>query len=93
MPFTASQLKRAGKILAREMVVYPKVTAGMNLDDFVAAINAVDSFMDALPGTLNGAQTIKINLVNSLPEPFKSNSTPKQKALVLRIWAQLEVSG
>lgn len=65
-------------------------TANMNWDDFTAAIGAIDDTMDKLPANLTAGQTVKVNLVNSLPEPFKSNSTTAQKAMALMVWAMKE---
>lgn len=57
----------------QKMFVEPNVTANFNLDDLKAAFAAVDAWADA-------NQT---SYVASLPQPFKANSSPAQKALLL----------
>ena len=64
--------------------------ADINLDDLLAAVGSIDDMMDALPATLTPAQSIKVNFVQNLPEPFKSTTTADEKALALVVWALKE---
>ena len=81
--------KTAAKALG-DIIFPPSVMAGLNWDDLTAAIGAIDDTMDALPGALNGAQSIKTNFIQRLPEPFKSASNVQQKAYALHCWAMKE---
>ena len=77
---------------ARELALrfYATATANLNHDDLVAAVVAIDNAMDSLPPVLGQTLTIKQNLAAALPEPFNSNSTAQQKALVLVVWSMKE---
>lgn len=90
MSQTATERRIAARELATRMFANVGAVANMNLDDLAAAIGSIDDTMDALPGALNGAQTIKVNFVQRLPEPFKSTSTAQQKSIALMIWALKE---
>jgi hypothetical protein len=91
MSLTNAERRIAARELAVRMFVNVGMVANMNLDDLTAAIGSIDDTMDALPGALNGAQTIKVNFVQRLPEPFKSRSTDQQKSIALMIWALKEI--
>lgn len=91
MAQSAAQKRAAAVRLAKELFDggYKK-PANLNLADLIAAVGAIDAKMDALPATLNVAQSVKINLVQSLPEPFKSGTNAQEKALALVCWALAE---
>lgn len=91
MAQTATERHEAARDLARRMFQVVGKTADLNLDDLTAAVGSIDDLMDALPGTLNGAQSVKVNFVQNLPEPFKTNSTASEKAIVLMVWSMKEV--
>lgn len=88
MAMTTTQKLEAGRELALRM--FRNATANMNLSDLEAAIGSIDGTMDALPGTLNALQSVKVNFAQRLPEPFKSTSTTQQKAFALALWAMKE---
>lgn len=84
----ATRRRRAAQELGKRM--FPDgVTARLNLDDFAAAVGAIDDAMDRT--SLDPARSIRQTLVAALPEPFRSNSTPAEKATVLVVWALEEV--
>lgn len=86
MSLNASERKAAARNLALD-IFGPEITANVHWDDLTAAIAAIDDSMDALPAALNSGLTVKQNLIDRLPEPFKSTSTVDQKAAALTIWA------
>ena len=88
MAQTPTDHRNAARHLAEEM--YTTAIATCSLDDLQAAIGALDAKMDALPGTLNATQSLRTNLIQALPEPFKSRSTAAEKALALGLWALQE---
>lgn len=89
MALSDADRRIAAADLAKRM--FSGTTANLNVDDLKAAVASIDDTMDALPGTLNGAQSVKTNFVQGLPEPFLSNSTNQQKAMALMVWAMKEV--
>lgn len=89
MTLNAADRRIAAKELASR-IFGVTVVAGMNWDDLTAAIGSIDDTMDALPATLNAVQTVKVNFIQRLPEPFKSASTSQQKAIALMVWAMKE---
>ena len=88
MAQTAQQKADVARELARRL--YATATANLNHDNLVAAVSAIDNAMDALPPALGQSLTVKQNLIAARPEPFKSNSTAQQKALVLMLWVMKE---
>lgn len=90
MSLDATQRRVAARDLAHRMFQTVNKTADLNLDDLTAAVGSIDDTMDALPGTMNGTQSIKTNFVQNLPQPFKSNSTAQEKSLALMAWAMKE---
>lgn len=69
-------------------------TADLNLDDLVAAIESFDVAMDTVISTIPALwqpKTIKIALIDNLPEPFKSKSTATQKVAAMGLWMLAEV--
>ena len=91
MTMNAAERRIAGQELGRQVFVIVNKLASMNWDDLTAAVGTIDDTMDALPGVLNGAQTVKQNFIARLPEPFKSTSTQVEKAQALMVWAMKEV--
>lgn len=91
MTMDAAARKAAGKELGRQVFVVTNKLASMDWDHLSAAVGSIDDTMDALPGVLNGAQTVKQNFIARLPEPFKSTSTQVEKAQALMVWAMKEV--
>ena len=89
MAQTEAQKIAAARELARRL--YTIATAVTNHDDLKAAIDSIDATMDALPGALNAAQTVKTNFIQRLPANFKNSSTQQEKAIALMVWAMQEV--
>ncbi len=56
---------------------------------FLAVAAAMDTVINTVPAAW-GTKTFKQALIDNLPEPFKSNSTGSEKALVLAYWAMRE---
>ena len=91
MAMDTTQRRDAGRELGRKMKLgINGRIADIDLDDLLAAVGSIDDMMDALPATLNGAQSIKVNFVQNIPEPFKSTTTSQEKALALVVWAMKE---
>lgn len=88
MPQTPQQKADVARELARRL--YANATANLSHDDLVAAISAIDSVMDGPPPTPGQVPTVRQHLLASLPEPFKTRSTPQHKALALALWAMKE---
>jgi len=90
MSLSTADRTTAARELARQMFHAVNKTANLDLDDLVAAVGAIDDEMDALASTLTQATTVKANLIQTLPEPFASNSNAQEKALALMVWAMKE---
>jgi hypothetical protein len=93
MSMTNQDRKATARELARKIFGEPMVTANLNLDDLTAAVASLDDSMDTILNTLPaawGTKTVKEALIDALPEPFQSTSTPQQKAMVLSLWAMKE---
>ena len=84
---TTDQQREAAREFARRVFVQPNATATLSLEDIRAAVGAIDTAMDSVVG----GQTIRQRLVGSFPEPFRSESTPPQKAMALVVWTLKEV--
>jgi len=91
MAQTDQQRTDAARELVKKMFLETNATATLNFDDIKAAIVFTDITMNALPGVLDQAKTIKQNLEARLPEPFFSSATTEQKGIAMAIWAMKEV--
>lgn len=89
MAQTPVQIRAAAVELGRRL--FANKTADLNLDDLMAAVQSIDTLMDAGRNALPVAGTIKQGFVANLPEPFQSNSTAQEKALALVVWTLAEV--
>lgn len=85
MPLTLQQQQDAMRQLVQTMFVEASATANLSTADVLAAIQTFDNDLDAtLTAAVNaygGGTTILNAFLASLPEPFKTNATPAQKAL------------
>ena len=92
MTQTVDQRRDVARRLARQM--FPEgVTANLNLDDLVAVIASIDSGMGRVIGPIPGSwqgKAVGQALIDDLPEPFQSRSTPVQKAQAVAFWAMKE---
>ena len=93
MAWTAAQKKRAAKALLNKMYGAGK-ECPIHWLDGEAALGAIDAAFDAKPDlSVSGLNlTLKQYLVSQIPEPFKTESTAEEKALLLSYWA-LEETG
>lgn len=94
MAMTATQKRDAARRLGSDMFNGGRLaTANLGTDDLEAAVESVDAAMDTVFNTVPAAwqaKTIKQALIDNLPEPFQSGSTPAQKALALAAWVMKE---
>lgn len=93
MALTQVQIETALRRYVKDNYSDRTKTATLNTDDIKAAIESIDLGMDTIINTIPvlwGVKSIKVALIDNLPEPFKSNSTAQEKALVFSAWAMKE---
>lgn len=90
MAQTQKQLDNSAREWAHTCYVRVNKKATLSLSDIKAAVNSIDATMDMLANAVTGARTIKQNILDRFPEPFKSTATAEEKARALIIWAQRE---
>ena len=81
MPVPAEKQKSACQRFAKRFFA-EGVTATMDSNDLIAALNAVYDAFDALASDLVQDQTVQANILAVLSEPFKSRSTAEQKGWI-----------
>lgn len=93
MALTPEQVTAAATRLARDIFGTRGATGHTHSDDLEATIQAIDDTMNQAVNTLGSqTQSMRVNLNQALPEPFKSRSTLIEKGLAIAEWA-LEDSG
>jgi len=93
MAMTTGQKTDAARKLAKEIFQIAGATAHSDLDDLIAAVGSIDTAMGTVINTVPvpwETKTFKAALIDNLPEPFQTNSTATEKAIVLAIWAMKE---
>lgn len=90
MAMTDAEIRAVSGELIRRIYVRPNKTAVMHLGHFIAAVQSIDTAMNATTNQIQNAYpatVLETAIAQNLPEPFKSTATVAEKTLALAVWA------